>query len=75
MPMSPFSGETTSSGLPGVYGAVISGHRESSAVRDLRRNEAPEATGDDTKPITRNEVVPGSSPGVGFWICREKLPT
>jgi hypothetical protein len=56
-------------GLPGVYNAVISGHRESPPVQRIRRNEAPEATGGDSSrqwPITRNEGVPGSSPGVGF---------
>src|SRR5919106_3396406 len=56
-------------GLPGVYGAVISGHRESPPVQRIRHNEAPEVTGDDSSgqlPITRNEGVPGSSPGVGL---------
>ena len=56
-------------GLPGVYEAVISGHRESRPVQRIRRNEAPEVTGDDSSrqsPITRYEGVPGSSPGVGF---------
>jgi hypothetical protein len=55
-------------GLPGVYGAVISGHRQSPPVQKIRRTEGPELTGGDTTrrlPITRNEGVPGSSPGVG----------
>jgi hypothetical protein len=55
-------------GLPGVYEAVISGHPESPPVRRIRCNEAPEVTGGDSSrqlPITRNEGVPGSSPGVG----------
>jgi hypothetical protein len=56
-------------GPPGVYELVISGHQESPWVRGIRRNQAPEVTGDDSArqaPITRNEGVPGSSPGVGF---------
>jgi hypothetical protein len=55
-------------GLPGVYEAVISGHREPPPVQKVRLGHAPEVTGDGTTrrvPITRNEGVPGSSPGVG----------
>jgi hypothetical protein len=69
MPMSRFLERQLPWGLPGVYEAVISGHRESPPVQRIRRNEAPEATSGGTKrhlPITRNEGVPGSSPGVGF---------
>src|ERR687892_813463 len=61
-------------GPPGVYGAVLSGHRESLPVRRVRSTKRPEVTGDGTTrqlPITRNEGVPGSSPGVGFrLLCR-----
>ena len=56
-------------GPPGVYEAFISSHRESPRVQRIRLNEAPEVTGGDSSrqlPITRNEGVPGSSPGVGF---------
>jgi hypothetical protein len=56
-------------GLPGVYEAVISGHRESPPVRRIGRSKGPEVTGDGPTrqaPITRNEGVPGSSPGVGL---------
>ena len=62
-------------GLPGVYEAVISGHRESPPVQRIRRNEAPEVTGGDSSrqlPITRNEGVPGSSPGVGLKVPAQK---
>jgi hypothetical protein len=65
-------------GLPGVYEAVISGHRESPPVLRIRRHEPTEVTGDGTKrqsPITRNEGVPGSSPGVGFRFAgKKRLP-
>jgi hypothetical protein len=57
-----------SPGPPGVYEAVISGHRESPPVQRIRHSDAPEATGGDSSrqlPITHNEGVPGSSPGVG----------
>jgi hypothetical protein len=56
-------------GLPGVYGGVIPGHRESPSVRRFGGTERPGVTGGDSSrqlPITRNEGVPGSSPGVGF---------
>jgi hypothetical protein len=68
MPMSQFSDETTPLGSTRGYTAVISGHRESPPVQRIRRNEAPEMTGGDSSrqlPITRNEGVPGSNPGVG----------
>jgi hypothetical protein len=57
-------------GLRGVYAAALSGHQESPPVQKIRRNEAPELTANDSTrqaPITRNEGVPGSSPGVGFF--------
>ncbi len=69
MPILGFLERQLRRGLPGVYEAVISGHRESPPVQRIRRNEAPEVTGGDSRrqlPITRNEGVPGSSPGVGF---------
>jgi hypothetical protein len=50
--------------------------RESPSVQMIRRNEAPEVTGGDSKrqaPVTRNEGVPGSSPGVGLNPCSEEL--
>jgi hypothetical protein len=59
-----------SRGPPGVYQAVIAGHRESPSVRVFGGTERPGVTGDGTTrqlPITRNEGVPGSSPGVGFF--------
>src|SRR5918994_1017349 len=64
-------------GPPGVYEAVIPGHRESPPVQRIRRNEAPEVTGgDSSRPlsITRNEGVPGSSPGVGLKVPAQKPP-
>jgi hypothetical protein len=56
-------------GLPRVYAGAISGHWESPPVQRIRCNKAPKVThGDSSRqlPITRNEGVPGSSPGVGF---------
>src|SRR5688500_7955453 len=47
-------------GLPRVYAAAISGHRESPPVQRIRCNEAPEVTDGDSSrqlPITRNEGV------------------
>ena len=75
MPMSSFSGETTSLGSTrGLRGCHLGSPRVTSSPR-IRRNESPEVTGGDSSrqlPITRNEGVPGSSPGVGFRpICRE----
>jgi hypothetical protein len=78
MPMSRFLERQPRRGLPGVYEAVISGHRESPPVQRIRRKEAPEVTGGDSSrqmPITRNEGAPGSSPGVGFGICRDFAPS
>jgi hypothetical protein len=58
-----------SRGPPGVYAAVISGDRESPSVRGFGGTERPGVTGDGATrqlPITRNEGVPDSSPGVGL---------
>jgi hypothetical protein len=62
--------------LPGVYGAVISGHRESPSVKGFGGTERPGVTGDGTTrqlPITRNEGVPGSSPSVGSKSPAQRL--
>ena len=68
-----FSRKTTKPGFArgplGVHEAVISGHRESPSVRGFGGTERPGVTDDGMArqpPITRNEGVPGSSPGVGF---------
>jgi hypothetical protein len=47
--------------LPGVYEAVITGHRESPPVQRIRHDEAPEVTGGDSSrqlPITRMKGSP-----------------
>jgi hypothetical protein len=69
-----FSRKTTKPGFArgplGVHEAVISGHRESPSVRGFGGTERPGVTDDGMArqpPITRNEGVPGSSPGVGFF--------
>jgi hypothetical protein len=53
------------------------GHRESPPVQRIPRNHAPEVTGGDTSrrvPITRNEAVTGSSPGVGSCLFAWLFP-
>src|SRR5918996_2824877 len=59
----------------GVYEAVISGHRESVPVRGFRSTKRLGVTGGDWSrhvSLTRNEGVPGSSPGVGLKVPAQK---
>jgi hypothetical protein len=53
---------------PAVHQVVLSGHLQSTPVRGIGHYKRPERTGADWsghRSITRNEGVPGSSPGVG----------
>ena len=54
---------------PAVHQVVLSGHLQSAPVHETGLRKRPEVTGADWSGhrfITRNEGVPGSSPGVGF---------
>jgi hypothetical protein len=57
----------------GVAGSVARSPRSCSVRQFVRQPAAVAARGRRTEHLTRNEGVPGSSPGVGFrQICRRK---
>jgi len=61
---------------PAVHRVALSSHLQPAPVHGIPRGKRPQVTGVDWRGhpfITRNEGVPGSSPGVGFRrLCRGK---